>query len=392
MLVLLAAGAWFALQQTFAIDLTGMNLPPESVERFTLAETYTRSSEWVSLLQRLSSFAIVGIALLTGWAVAVERRFGNSHWRWPMRLAFIAGYAIWADLVSLPYIFYNFGHQKAYGLTPLTGAEWTKLILISMPVPMALFFSKRLLIYCCMPIFGRAWWVATPLFLFAVFGVAPEILSRTRPFDPVETLTALDDPELEADLDVVAKQVGMDLDYYVVDLSKRSTKVNMYVTGRLGREYVVMTDTIIPLLTHQELGAILAHETLHQHWRFRTKVIGKAQGLAVTLLIFWIAHRYEGRGAVAPHRRLQVVFILLLVGSAVNFVRSPFNYWQSRMEERSADRYALEITGDGESLHSAILKVSAANLSSYDKPGWAYFLGATHPNVKDRLAMAREWP
>jgi Zn-dependent protease with chaperone function len=390
--VLLAAGEWVAFRQTCTIDLSGVELPAESVARFAQAETFTRVSEWAALCDRLASFPPLLLVLLTGWAVAVERRFGATAWRWPMRIAFIAGYALWADLLSLPHVVLNFGHQKAFDLTPLTGMAYTKLILISMPVPLVLFFCKRFLVFCCMPIFGRAWWVATPCILFLIFSAAPEILSRTRPLDPVETLTPLADPALEAELDVVAHQVGMDLDYYVVDQSKRSTRVNMYVTGRMGREYVVMTDTLVDLLDPRELGVILAHEALHQHWRFRTLLRGKAYGLVFVLCVFWIVHRYEGGGAIAPERRLQVVFILLLVSNALGFVLSPYTYWIHRQEEQAADRYALEITGDGEALHRAILKVSAANLTSYDKPAWAHFFGGTHPRVKDRLALARAWP
>jgi STE24 endopeptidase len=224
-----------------------------------------------------------------------------------------------------------------------------------------------------------------------VFLAVPEMLSRTRPLDPVETLAPLEDPPLRDALDAVSRRAGMTLDYYVVDQSKRSRRMNMYVTGRMGREYVVLTDTLANGLAPAEAAAVMAHELLHQQRRTVTMLRGKALALATTLLVFWLAHRREGGGAVPPHRRLQVLVWLVLSATLVGFVARPIGCRLNRTEERAADAFALELTRDPRAMEGALRKVAQANLTPYDVPRWAYLLGASHPTFRERLAAIHAW-
>ena len=372
-------------------DPAGLELAPEFVESFREAEAYNRSREWAGLWYRLAGLPAVGLVLAGGWALAVGRRYARSRWRWPMRIAFLAGYLVWMRAVGFPFALLAFRQDQAFGITPLSTAEWLRIGALAAIVPVALFFARQVLIYCCMPLLGRRWWWGTPLLLFVIFLVVPEVLSRTRPLDPVETLTPLEDPAMREALDEISGRVGMDLDYYVVDQSKRSRRMNMYVTGRMGREYVVLTDTLAEALTPPEAAAIMAHEILHQHRRTATMLRGKAMALVVAWLIYGLVHRREGTGAIQPDRRLQVLVWLILFASLVGWVYRPVGCWINRAEERAADAYALEVTRDPDALADALLKVSQANLSPYDVPRWAYLLGSSHPTVRERLAEIRAW-
>lgn len=390
LLCLIVAQGW-AFGRMAHFDPAGLGLAPAVADAFRQAEVYNRSREWAGLWKWLAGFPAVGLVLLSGGGLAVEYRFGASPWRWPMRVVFLVGYLVWMRAVGFPFAWWAFHQNQAYGLTPLTTAEWLRLNALSSVVPISLFLARQILVYCCMPIWGRRWWWGTPLVLFVLFLVVPEIVSRTRPLDPVETLTPLDDPVLRLALDEVSDRVGMDLDYYVVDQSKRSRRMNMYVTGRLGREYVVLTDTLAVGLEPREAAAVMAHEILHQQRRTATMLNAKAFALVSALLVFGMVHVREGGGAIVAHRRLQVLIWLILAGTAVGVVTRPIGCWMNRREERAADAYALEVTRDPDALEAALLKVAQANLTPYGVPGWAYVLGASHPTTRERLALVRAW-
>ncbi|OHB92975.1 MAG: hypothetical protein A2Z58_02610 [Planctomycetes bacterium RIFCSPHIGHO2_12_42_15] len=84
------------------------------------------------------------------------------------------------------------------------------------------------------------------------------------------------------------------------------------------------------------------------------------------------------------------VIIVSFIGSIVAFPFAPiFNYF-SRRHEFEADRFSYEITGDSQSMISALVKLSKDNLSNlHPHPLYAAFY-YSHPSVLDRIRKLRE--
>ena len=365
-------------------------LPPEA-QMLAQAERYAHPIPLAALAVRASMFLGLGLVLISGWAVAVERRWGNGRWRWPARILFLAGVYAWLWLLAAPFSVASHVHMGAFGLTNLTWPAWLKVVALGVPVPFATYLMGYLLIYCCMPILGRRWWLGAALLVLVVFHLAPEWVSRAQPIDPVEDLVRLEKGPHHLALTDVAAEAGADLDFYVVDQSKRSNQVNMYLTGRLGREYVVLTDTLIEQLTPAEAAVILAHELGHEATRHITVPVKKGLAVLRLLLALGLVHLVLGRRAVIPVERLQALLLVMLALRLVALAFLPVSSALTRYRERQADIVALEQTGEPEVFAQAVLKTAERNLEPYELPRWVYWLSATHPSVKERLAAARAW-
>jgi STE24 endopeptidase len=83
--------------------------------------------------------------------------------------------------------------------------------------------------------------------------------------------------------------------------------------------------------------------------------------------------------------------LLGFLASLALFPFGPFSAWCSRCHECEADRYACDLTGNPENLASALVKMSAENLSNlFPHPVYAaiYY---SHPPTVARVKMLREW-
>ena len=67
----------------------------------------------------------------------------------------------------------------------------------------------------------------------------------------------------------------------------------------------------------------------------------------------------------------------------------PFETWLSRSWERVADRFAIELTRDPETMQRMHRRLALANLSDLDPPRLVYLLLFTHPTPPERIAAAR---
>ena len=379
----------FHLEYPSRLDVS--ELPVEYIDSFLEAEQHSRSLDGAAIWSLLSTFPAAFLLLSYRLPIRIEQRWCNTRKRWPARIAFLVGVALWMKLVALPYALLTYLARADMGITNMVFSEWLRLLIVGLPFPLLLFSLRCLLVYCAMPIFGRSWWLAAALLVFLIFSVIPEWISRTRPIDPIVTTTRLPDGDVRDELARVAAVAGFQLDYYVDDTSNRSRTVNMYVTGRLGREYVGLTDTIITSFTTGELSAVMAHELWHQIVRRKSALTRWGIGLASALVSFYVVFLKTRRSRIDDPLRLHTLVILLVAQSALSFAWTPLTSALGRQEERDADRYALQLLQQPELLKSAILKASRINATPFTIPGWIYGFSASHPTVKERLAFADRW-
>ena len=63
----------------------------------------------------------------------------------------------------------------------------------------------------------------------------------------------------------------------------------------------------------------------------------------------------------------------------------------SRVQERRADRYALEMTAQPAAFISAMKRLSQQNLAEEHPSRLVQWLFYSHPPIRDRIAFARRW-
>lgn len=204
----------------------------------------------------------------------------------------------------------------------------------------------------------------------------------------------LADAELVASLRALADRAGVPIrDVLVADASRRTRKVNAYVSG-LGRtRRVVVFDTLLDDADARELHLVVAHELGHRRMRHVAKgtVLGML-GAAIFVLAAWGLLSWEtllsaigARDAGDP----RVIPFLLLLGSVLGLVTSPLGSALSRHWERQADGFSLDLTHDPDAFESTHSRLALANLADLDPPRPAYVLWFSHPTPPERIAYGR---
>jgi STE24 endopeptidase len=192
----------------------------------------------------------------------------------------------------------------------------------------------------------------------------------------------LRDDALARDLLALAERAGAPVrGVLVADASRRTRKVNAYVSG-LGRtRRVVLYDTLLEQADAPQVKLIVAHELGHRrHGDVAKGTLLLMAGAAIATLVVWtLVHD------PADPRRVPLVLLVLL---ALELVAMPLGAWVSRRWERAADLFSLELTGDRDAYLRAHTELALSNLSDLDPPRAIYALLFSHPTPPERLALA----
>ena len=196
----------------------------------------------------------------------------------------------------------------------------------------------------------------------------------------------LEDEGLANELRAVAERAGVPVrDVLVADASRRTTKVNAYVSGIGATRRVVLFDTLLESADEGQLKLVVAHELGHRRERHVVKLtLGVMAAVALWIVLLWAI---LGDRAASP-RNLPLV---LLVSTALRTAVLPFGAWVSRRFERVADRFSLELTRDLPAYERTHLGLARKNLGDLEPPKLAYVLLFSHPTTPERLAYGRAW-
>ena len=204
----------------------------------------------------------------------------------------------------------------------------------------------------------------------------------------------LPEAELARELRELSVRAGVPVRTMLVsDASRRTRKHNAYVSGLGPTRRLVLYDTLLNDAPRGELCGVVAHELGHR--RFRHVAAGTVLamiGAAAAVLALRVVFAWDGlvaaAGADGPGDPAIVPLVLLTLW-VLELAALPFETWVSRRWERAADRFALELTGDGESLEQMHRRLALANLADLDPPPVLYALLFTHPTPPERIAAAR---
>src|SRR5581483_6896056 len=139
---------------------------------------------------------------------------------------------------------------------------------------------------------ARAWpgWWALPA--AALLAVAVLLLSFVAPvvLEPLfNRFRPLEDAELATDLRAISEQAGVPVrDVLVADASRRTTKVNAYVSGIGATRRVVLYDTLLDSADEGQLKVVVAHELGHRRDGHVVKLTLLAMaGAAASVAVLW---------------------------------------------------------------------------------------------------------
>ncbi|KAL4466165.1 hypothetical protein ABPG72_011043 [Tetrahymena utriculariae] len=175
---------------------------------------------------------------------------------------------------------------------------------------------------------------------------------------------------------------------YSVDGSARSSHSNAYFFGFGKNKRIVLFDTLINQLNHQEIYAVLCHEIGHWKYSHTFKHLGALMIRVFTFFYLFSFVIYNDSFFVSFGYSQKSVFIgtYLFVEFFVpiNTLMNIFTMTMSRRYEFQADNYAFQM-GYAKQLYVGLIKMfkeNASNLLPHPIYSWYHY---SHPPLKERL-------
>lgn len=229
------------------------------------------------------------------------------------------------------------------------------------------------------------WWVVPAA---AAAGLAAVLLTFLAPvvLAPLfNRYVALREEPLSSDLRALADTAAVPVEEVLVeDMSRRTRKANAYVAG-LGRtRRIVVSDTLLDAAPPAEVRTVVAHELGHR--RERHLLLGTSLSVIGAIVATTVVWAVLGTDVADPRRLPEVLLLVFVLGAAA----LPPLTAVSRRWERTADRYALELTHEPDAYAGAFRRLAATNLSDLDPPPLVYAVLFTHPTTAERLAAIED--
>lgn len=359
-------------------------------EKYDRQQSYFRTNVRLGMVSSVFSFLLMfGLFVFKGfaWLDALARMCTSNELL--VSLLFFLFFGILSAVVSLPFQIYDtFVVEERFGFNKVTPRlfvfdrlkDWMLSILIS-----GLLLTAVIVIYQLMPDYFwlLAWAVVSAFSLFMSLFYSELIVPLFNKQTP------LPEGELRTAIEAFANKTGFALkNIYVIDNSKRSTKANAYFTGWGKKKRIVLYDTLIEMMSTDEIVAVLAHEIGHNKYKHTIKHM--VVSLLTNLLMFYLLGlvlKYDvfaqaaGCETASFHVNMLVFGVLytplsLLLGLAGNVL--------SRSNEFQADAFVKE-KGMADALVSALKKLSAQSLSNLTPHPAYVFFNYSHPTLYERV-------
>lgn len=352
--------------------------------KYIESANYSIAKEKITLVSHFVDYIVflwwvlVGFSLVYGQVKGFESQFFAS-------IVFVVGFFAVEYLVSLPLSIYKtFVVDKKFGFTQTTPKLFIQDQLKGILIFLIAGVGAIALLIWIIDSFALWWFFGflsvMTIILLVNFAYPTLIAPIFNKFTPLEDL------ELKEKIESLMVSSGMRANgVFVVDASKRDNRLNAYFGGVGKSKRVVLFDTLLAKLNHDELIAVLGHELGH----FRHGDIWK-NILLMTLLFFGgffiLGHLPEEIYAelgVAPIGGVKIALMIILF-SLISFVWMPIMSFFSRNHEYKADEYGSSV-GTKRDLVSALLKLVDENKSFPKSHPLFVFFYYSHPPILERL-------
>ena len=228
------------------------------------------------------------------------------------------------------------------------------------------------------------------LFLFSLLiSFLYPVLSRIG-----NKFTPLEDGELRTKLmDLLTSHGYRVRDIKVMDASRRTTKLNAYITGLGVSKTIVLFDNLVKVMTTEEICAVFAHELGHGLHKdvLKSQVMNVGNFLLMAVAA-WISVRELALHQAFGFEELNYGFAYVLMGVFLSLVQpltSLLINFYSRKAEYRADAQAVS-EGYGEAMVNALKKLAKENFSELAPTRISVLLEYSHPPLSDRIRAVEE--
>lgn len=361
-------------------------------EKLRRSSAYTFDSSRIGLWDSLFDNALLIIFLFGGLMVTYDHLVSSLSSSPIISAILFFLLLTWVStLLGIPFDLYGtFRVEARYGFNTTTPLLWITDFLKAQVIGAILLAFLTAVVFQLIRWSPQSWWLWAwgfmALFSLFMMFISPYVIEPLfNRFEPVV------EDGLEDEIRAMMEKAGLKMGRVMqMDASKRSKHSNAYFTGIGKVKRIVLFDTLIRQMSHGEIVAVLAHEIGHWKKGHIWKRLLWAEILA--LVGSWLGFKllaWPGLpgllGLPADISLPAKMIVLAFVASLAMFPLGPFSAWRSRCHEREADRFACDLTGRPEDLASALVKMSAENLSNlFPHPLYAGFY-FSHPPVVERV-------
>lgn len=398
-LLITAFGYWLDFLNLSHLKKHGSVIPPEfegQIDQALLSKTmdYTVEHTKFGFVSSVFNnivfllFILVLLNIYNSWIISLNDSFIISG------ILFFLLLTYGETIISMPFSLYStFKIENKYGFNTMTFKLWITDTVKSLVISTLL---TGLLIAAGLFIIEKSpdlWWLWVWCFLLA-FGIFMMYISPYFIEPLFHKFTPVGDEKLEEGIRALMEKVGIKVSrVFKIDASKRTKHTNAYFTGIGKVKRIVLYDTLIEKMDYDEIMSVLAHEAGHWKKKHILKSIIVTETIAL-ISIFVAYHVIQSDVLIKLFNIKESSFfakliILGFIGSIVSFPFSPVFHYFSRKHENEADKYSFDLTGNPDSMISALVKLSKDNLSNlHPHPLYALF-HYSHPPVLERIRNIR---
>lgn len=235
----------------------------------------------------------------------------------------------------------------------------------------------------------KNWWIIGFVFSFVVV----ILINLLYPYFAklFNKFTLLEDEELKSAIEEMLKKVGFKSSgIYVMDASKRDTRLNAYFAGFGKTKRVVLFDTLLKKLNKNEILAVLGHELGHFKHKDIFKNIAIVGGmLFILFFIFGNLPDELFKELMISKNGVNVIILAILFSDVLFFVLQPFINLVSRSNEFRADEMGSNLVSKKD-LANALKKLVSEN-KHFPKVSKLYsFIYYSHPPILERLEKLKD--
>jgi STE24 endopeptidase len=230
------------------------------------------------------------------------------------------------------------------------------------------------------------------IIMFAVAMLLIVLLSAFMPYLMLifNKKTPLEEGTLRTKLSKLLLDNGYKVkDIYVMDGSKRSTRANAFFAGMGKTKSIVLYDTIIDLLTEDELVAVFAHELGHGVHKdiSRNLILSSINFIIIIGMIFLFTTYYSigaDFGFQSSNTAFSAIITLMTIVAIFGIPQGIVTNYLSRKAEYKADAYSAKL-GHGDALISGLKKLSADSFAHLSPSKFDVITNYSHPPVAERI-------
>lgn len=365
-------------------------------QKYRKSQEYTKKNTFFGIIQNsCMTFITLLFLLLGGFNIVDEFVRGFGFGEILTGLLFTASLILLSSILDIPFSLYStfvieeqFGFNrttvKTYLLDMLKAVSLTAIIGAPVLALVLWFFiatGEYAWVYC---------WIGVFFITMILQFLAPVLIMPL-----FNKFTPLEDGELKDAIMAYTSRENFKIKgVFVMDGSKRSTKLNAFFTGFGKFKKIVFFDTLVETLNTKQIMGVLAHEMGHyKHKHLMKMMVASFLQSGIVFYFLSLIMRNESLFNAFSMTHVSVyaslVFFGFLYAPISLFLSIVFNAF-SRKHEFEADRYAAHSTSEPGFLIEGLKILSKTNLSNLTPHPFHVVLNYSHPPVLERIRALRE--